>query len=397
MPKALDDVKVLDFSRMYAGPFCTMILKELGAEVIKVEIPGGGDGVRTLPPLTDGGESPIFVNLNRGKKSITLNLDSQRGQEISKELVKWADVVVENFTPGVMDRLGLGYEELKQVNPGLIYASMSGFGHTGPRRLQPAYDTIAQAMGGFMSVTGFPDNPPTKAGPGLADLVSPLYATVSILTALHHREKGGKGQHIDISMQDCIWAITAVQFGAIYFLTGKVPPRVGNGQLEATPFNVYPAKDGYVVIPIVTVGQWQSFLQIIGREDLLDVEEYATQVKRINHWEEVDTLAAEWAKTKSVKEIVDTFNDAHLPCSPVPTFDEVANDPQLLSREMVIEVEQLLSGNLKVPGSVFKLSETPGDAKYSAPFLGEHNYEVFGDLLGYSEPEINKLAGDGII
>ena len=397
MPRALDDVKVLDFSRMYAGPFCTMVLRELGAEVIKVEIPGGGDGVRNIPPITQGGESYIFVNLNRGKKSITLNLDTQRGQEISKELVKKVEVVVENFTPGVMDRLGLGYEELKKVNPGLIYASLSGFGHTGPRRLQPAYDTVAQAMGGFMSVTGFPDNPPTKAGPGLADFVSPLYTTISILAALRHREKGGKGQHIDISMQDCIWAITAVQFAAIYFHTGEVPPRVGNRQLEATPFGTFPARDGYVVIAVVTVGQWENFLRVIGREDLIGVEEYATQVERLKRWQEVDAMIEEWTKKRSVKEIVETLNNAHLPCSPVPTFDEVANDPQLLSREMVIEVEQLLSGNLKVPGSVFKLSETPGEAKYSAPFLGEHNYEIFRDLLGYGEAEINKLAQEGII
>jgi len=397
MPKALDDVKVLDFSRMYAGPFCTMVLKELGAEVIKVEIPGGGDGVRNIPPITQGGESYIFVNINRGKKSITLNLNTQRGQEIARELVKKVDVVVENFTPGVMDRLGLGYEELKKVNPGLIYASLSGFGHTGPRRLQPAYDTVAQAMGGFMSVTGFPDNPPTKAGPGLADFVSPLYTTISILAALHYREQGGKGQHIDISMQDSMWAITAVQFAAIYFHTGEVPPRVGNRQLEATPFGTFPARDGYVVIAVVTVGQWENFLRVIGREDLIGVEEYATQVERLKRWQEVDAMIEEWTKTRSVKEIVETLNNAHLPCSPVPTFDEVANDPQLLSREMVIEVEQLLSGNLKVPGSVFKLSETPGEAKYSAPFLGEHNYEIFRDLLGYGEAEINKLAQEGII
>lgn len=397
MPRALENLKVLDFSRMFAGPFCTMILRELGAEIIKIEIPGGGDGVRTLPPLTHAGEAHIFVNLNRGKKSITLNLDTQKGQEISKELVKKVDVVVENFTPGVMDRLGLGYEELKEINPTLIYASLSGFGHTGPRRLQTAFDTIAQAMGGFMSVTGFPDNPPTKAGPGLADFTSALYATISILAALHYREQEGKGQHIDISMQDCMWAITAVQSAAIYFQTGEVPPRMGNRQYEVTPFGVYPARDGHLVIAIVTVGQWQNFLRVIGREDLLEVEKYATQVERIKYRQEIDTIVETWTKKRSVKEIVATLNSAHLPCSPVPTFDEVANDPQLLSREMVIEVEQLLSGNLKVPGSVFKLSETPGEAKYSAPFLGEHNYEIFSDLLGYGEAEISKFAKDGIV
>jgi len=397
MAKALDNVKVLDFSRMYAGPFCTMILRDLGAEVIKIEIPDGGDGVRTMPPLTHGGESYIFINLNRGKQGITLNLDSEKGREITQELVRKVDVVVENFTPGVMDRLGLGYKELEKINPGLIYASLSGFGHTGPRHSQPAFDTVAQAMGGFMSITGFPDGPPTKAGPAVADLLSGVYGTVSILAALHHRERTGEGQHIDISMQDCMWAITAIQFAPQYFLTGEVPQRLGNRQIELTPFNVYPAKDGSVVVAIVTVGQWQNLLRVIGREDLLGVEKYATQVERMKRWQEADALVEEWTKVRSVREIINTLNKADLPCSPVPAFDEVANDAQLLSREMVIEVEQLLSGNLKVPGSVFKLSKTPGDVRYPAPFLGEHNYEIYCNLLGYSEQEINKLAEDGII
>jgi len=397
MPKALDDIKILDFSRMYAGPFCTMMLKDLGAEVIKIEIPGGGDGVRDLPPMTEGGEAYIFVNLNRGKKSITLNLNTQRGQEVAREMVKKVDVVVENFTPGVMARMGLGYEELKQLNPGIVYASLSGFGHTGPYSSRPAFDILAQAMGGLMSVTGFADGPPTKTGPALADLISAHYLTISILTALHYRDRSGTGQHIDISMQDCIWAMTAIQFAPHYFLTGEAPPRLGNGQLEATPFNVYPAKDGHVVIAIVTVGHWQDFLRVIGREDLLEVAEYATQSERINHRQEMDALVEEWTRTRSVSEIVAMLNDARLPCSPMPTFDEVANDPQLLSREMVIEVEQLLSGTLKVPGSVFKLSETPGDVKFAAPFLGEHNYEVYPDLMGYDEQKISQLAKDGII
>ena len=397
MSKALDDVTVLDFSRMYAGPFCTMMLKDLGAEIIKVEIPGSGDGVRNLPPMTEGGEAYIFVNLNRGKKSITLNLYTEQGREIAREMVKKVDVLVENFTPDVMGRLGLGYEGLRQINPGLIYGSLSGFGHTGPYRSRPAFDTVAQAMGGLMSTTGFADGPPIKTGPALADFISAHFMTVSILSALHYKDRTGKGQHIDISMQDCIWATTAIQFAPHYFLTGEAPQRLGNGQIEVTPFNVYPARDGNVVIAIVTVGHWQDFLRVIGREDLLEVEKYATQVDRINHRQEIDALVEEWTRTRTVKEILDSLNQAHLPCSPVPTFDQVANDPQLISRDMIIDVEQLISGNLKVPGSVFKLSETPGDVKYPAPFLGEHSYQVFSELLGYSEHQIKELADNGII
>ena len=397
MPKALGDITVLDFTRMYSGPFCTMILKELGAEVIKVEIPEGGDGVRDLPPITEGGESYIFVNINRGKKSITLDLSTPRGQEIARELAKKADVLVENFTPGVMEKLGLGYEAMKKVNPSLIYASLSGFGQTGPYRSNPAFDTIAQAMGGLISVTGFPESPPLKTGPAMADYTSALYTTISILASLHYRDGGSRGQHIDISMQDCMWALTAPQFSAFYFLTGEVPQRIGNRQMEGTPFGIYPTRDGHVVICVVTVGQWHKFLRVIGREDLLEVEKYATQAVRVNYWQEIDAIVEEWTKKRDVKEIVRLLSEADLPSSPVLTFDEVANDPQLRSREMVVEVEQLLSGKLQVPGSLFKLSETPGESRYSAPFLGEHNYEVYGEFLGYSDVEISQLAEDGII
>ncbi len=397
MPKALEKIKVLDLTRMYAGPFCTMLLKDLGAEVIKVEIPGGGDAVRTIPTLTEAGESYPFIMLNRGKKSVTLDMNSVKGREIVKELVKKVDVLVENFTPRVMERAGLSYEELSEVNPGLIYASLSGFGHTGPRRDFPAFDLIAQASGGFMSVTGFPDGPPIHAGTALADFTGGLYTTIGILAALQYRTETGEGQFIDISMQDSVWAITAPGNAGFYFLTGESPARFGNGYLEAVPFGVYPSKNGYIAIAIVTIGQWHGLLRVMEREDLSGVEKYATQIERTNYREEVDALVEEWTKTKTIAEIVNLFKEAHLPCSPIPSFAEVANDPQLLSRGMITEVEQLISGKTKVTGSVFKFSRTPGDVKFPAPILGEHNYEVYSDMLGYSEEEIGKLVDGGVI
>ncbi|MBE0415997.1 MAG: CoA transferase [Dehalococcoidia bacterium] len=396
MAKALDGIKVLDFTRALAGPFCTLQLAELGAEVIKIEIPEGGDLMRGSPQ-TVGDENYMFIVANRGKKSITLNLSSERGREICKELVKKVDVLVENFSPGVMDRLGLGYEELKKVNPGLIYASSSGFGHTGPRSSQTAYDMIIQAMSGYMSVNGYPDSPPTKGGGAIGDTIPALYNTISILAALHYRARTGEGQHIDISMQDCMWAILGPTEVSCYFRTGEDPPRMGNRERDVGPYGAYTAKDGYVVIAVVTVGQWQNFLRIIGREDLIGVEKYATQAERSKHMDEVDALVEEWTRERTMKEIVNTLNDAHLPCSPIPTFAEAANDPQILSRGMVTEVEQVISGRLKVPGSPFKLSKTPGDPTAPAPFLGQHNYEVYSNVLGYSEQEISKLADDGII
>ncbi len=397
MAGALQGITVIDLTRMYAGPYCTLVLKELGAEVIKVEIASGGDAVRTLPPQTEGGEGYIFVVLNRGKKSVTLNLASEKGREICRELVNKADVLVENFSCGVLDRMGLSYEAMSKINPGLIYASISGFGHTGPRRLMPAYDIVAQAMSGFMSVTGFPDRPPTRAGPAIADFSGGLYAAISIMAALLYRKETGKGQQIDISMQDTMWAMTAIQSLPNYIMTGEAPSRMGNGLAEAVPFNVYPARDGHVAIAIITVGQWQQLLKAIGREDLLEVEKFATQSARTRCRAEVDALLSEWTGPRTVDEIMTTLGAHHLPCCPILTIDQAANDPQILERQMVVEVEQVLSGKLKVPGSVFKLSETPGESNKAAPFLGQHNHEVYSGLLGLDEAEINRLAEKGVI
>jgi len=397
MAKALEGIRVLDFSRMYAGPFCTMHLAELGAEVIKVELPGGGDAVRTVPPRTAGLESYIFVILNRGKRGITLDLGSEVGQSICRELVSKCDVLVENFTPGVMDGFGLSYERLKADNPGLIYASVSGFGHTGPYHSQVAYDTIIQSMGGLISVTGHPDSPPTKVGPAIADFLGGTYAVIAILAALKYRSRTNKGQFVDISMQDCVWLITAIQFLPHYLLTGQEPEKLGNRQIELTPFNIYPAKDGYVVIATLTVDQWQRFLRVIGREELRDVPQYATQFDRVKHVNEIDAIVEEWTRERTVAEIISQLRAADLPCAPVPTFGEVAKDPQLASRSMQVKVEQLVSGKLTVPGSVFKLSETPGEPTQPAPFLGQNNYEVYSELLGYDPGRIEKLQSEGII
>jgi CoA:oxalate CoA-transferase len=395
--KALEGVRILDFSRNYGGPLCTRILAELGADVIKLEIPQGGDGLRNLSPQTEGLESYPFVIVNRGKRSITLNLNSEKGRRICNHLVNKCDILVENFTPGVMEHLGLGYEQLKKENPGLIYASISGFGHTGPYRSRVAYDTIIQAMGGMISVNGHPGSPPAKVGVGIADFLGGLFPAIAILAALQYRVKTNKGQFIDISMQDCIWAITAIQFLGHYVTTGQEPPKLGNSQIEVTPFSIYPAKDGYVVIAIVTVGQWDRFLRIIGREDLKGVPEYATQLTRIKHADKIDAMVAEWTRERTIDDIMGQLGAEDLPCAPVLTFSQVANDPQLASRNMNVDVEQTISGKVRVPGSVFKMSETPGDPTQPAPFLGQHNTEVYSELLGYDQETIGKLQIEGVI
>ena len=397
MAKALEGIRILDFTRMYGGPLGTMILAELGADVIKVEVPGGGDAIRTTAPLTEGQESYRFVALNRGKRDITLNLNSEEGQRICRELVAKCDVLVENFTPGVMEGYGLGYEELKRYNPRLIYVSISGFGCTGPYRSRVAFDTIIQAMGGLISVNGFPDSPPTKVGPAIADFLGGIFSIIAILAALQYRSRTKQGQFVDMSMQDCIWYITAIQFLPLYILTGKEPPRLGNRQIEVTPFSIYKAKDGYIVIGVVTVAQWNRLLEVIGREDLNDVPEYAGQATRIEHAEQIEAIVEAWTKERKVDEMLKILGAADLACSPVPTFGQVANDPQLASRNMVVDVEQIISGRLKVPGSVFKMAKTPGDATQPAPFLGQHNAEVYSELLGYDQKTIDRLQHEGVI
>ena len=396
MAKALDGIRVLDLTRMYGGPFCTMLLGELGAEVIKVEIPQAGDGVRNLAPQTEGQESYPFVILNRGKLGITLNLDSEEGRNICRELARKSAVFIENFTPGVIEKLGLSYEQLQQDNPGLVYASISGFGQTGPSSSLVAFDTIIQAMGGLISVNGQPDSPPTKVAIAIADFLGGIYAAIAILAALQHRSSTGRGQRIDISMQDCVWAITAIQYLPLLIMTGQTP-RLGNRMIEVTPFNIYPAKDGYIVIAIVTVGQWERLLEVIEREDLKEVPQYRSQVDRVNHMDVIDTMVQEWTRERTVDEMMAQLRAVDLPCSPVPAFSQVANDPQLASRDMQVEVDQLISGKLRVPGSVFKMTDTPGDATQQAPFVGQHNADVYSRLLGYDSETIDRLQSEGVI
>lgn len=396
MAKALEGIKVLDFTRALAGPYCTYILRDMGAEVIKVEMPGEGDPVRGLPPLTAQGDSPHFITRNRGKKSITLNLASAKGKQMVKDLAQKVDILVENFSPGVMDRLGLGYEELSKVNPKLVYASISGFGHTGPRTSEAALDIVAQAMGGLMSITGYPDGPPTKVGTMIGDVLGGLYTTIAILGALRYSLVTGEGQMIDTSMQDSVFAVASVEFPSSYFLDNQVPRRSGNAHPVHAPFGTFPAKDGTVVI-CVQPAQWETFLKTIGRDDLIGNPGYADLAGRAKHRDEIIAFTEEWTKARTMDEVLTTLRNAHVPCSPVPSIDQVAHDPQLLTRNMIIEVDQPLSGKVKVTGSVFKMSKSPCGLTAPAPALGEHNREIYSRLLGYSEAEIKKLAAEGII
>jgi CoA:oxalate CoA-transferase len=396
MAKALEDVRVLDFTQYLSGPHCTSVLSELGAEIIKVEMPGKGEPERQAMPKTRRGESYQFFSYNRGKKSITLNLKDPKGIEIARKLAAKVDILVENFAPGVMERLGLGYEEARRINPRIIYASISGFGQTGPRRNDVSYDVVAQAMGGLMSVTGYPGGEPLKAGISLGDYMGGYNGVIAILGALYYRTVTGEGQAIDISMQDGIWAMVFPD-RADYFDAHVTPKRFGNKLSSSAPFGAYNAKDGYVVICTITDPQWHKVLQAMGREDLIGEQRYATRENRTKNMEEVDSLVQTWCKGKTVEEVFAILKKFGVPCSPLPSFDQVANDPHLLSREMIVEVEQPVSGRVKLSGSVYKMSKTPGNRKMRVPEVGEHNQEIYGELLGINAQELKDLKEDSVI
>jgi CoA:oxalate CoA-transferase len=396
MASVLEGIKVLDLTQVYSGPFCTLLLKDLGAEIIKIERPGAGDLIRNDVPHTEGMEGGAFIILNRGKKSITLNLRTGKGLKICKELVKKVDVLVENFSPGTMDKLGLGSKELCRLNPALIYASISAYGQTGPLRDYPGFDPVAQAMGGMTSVTGFPDNP-TRCGVSIADYSSGFFTAFSIVAALLHRMKTGEGQVIDISMQESIWLLTSIEFAPYYFLNGVNPPRLGNRHSAMIPCNLYPAKDGRVFIMAGVLDQLRRLYTAIGRQELLNTPLCANQNERYKYRDEIDEVIIAFTKTRTTDEIMKLFKQADVPCSKLPTFEEVCHDPQLLSRNAIIEVEQAISGKVKVPGSLFKLSRTPGKIDYPAPYLGQDNQEVLSEMLGYTEEEITRLADEGVL
>lgn len=397
MVGALAGLVVLDFTRVIAGPICTLYLAELGAEVIKVEMRGTGDSVRQIPPFTEGGEGHIYTVVNRGKKSITLDPRTEEGRRLALELIAKADVVIENFAPGVMKQMGLDYAAAVEAKPDIIYASISGFGQTGPYSSRVSFDITAQAMGGLMSLTGFPENPPTKCGPSIGDQAGGLYCTIGILAALQHRNATGRGQSLDISLQDCIFMISGIEFFPIYLDNKVLPRRMGNEHEMLSPWDLFKTKDGYVVIGCVNNGHWLKLAKVIGREDMVPSMEHTTLVYRLQKRDEIHKVVAEWASGFTTAEVEEILNKAGLASSPVLDMAQLMDDPHINSREMIVEVDQTISGKTKVLGSVFKMSETPGNPYSPTAFLGEHNAEIYGKLLGYSDEKIEELMDRNVI
>lgn len=397
MSGPLEDIRILDLSWVLAGPFCTMNLSDLGAEVIKLERPNVGDLARGNAPFIDG-ESSYFMSINRGKKSITIDLQTEKGKEIFLKLIGKVDVIVENFVPGTMKRLGLDYDTVKEYNPRIIYASLSGFGQSGPHAQNRALDVIIQAAGGLMSITGETDGPPVKPGASIGDLTAGLFTGIGILSALHERERSGKGQYIDISMLDCQLSILENAF-ARYFATGEIPKRLGTRHAVFTPFQAFETKDGYIVIAMVggARNQWPLFCAIIGHLELMDDERYQTGASRTEYYDELAPILNEVLKTKTTNEWIKELSEVGIPCGPINNIADVAADPQVAYRNMIIDVPHAKLGKVKMINTPVKLSRTPGGVEASAPELGQNTGEILQNLLGLTNDEINGLSESGII
>ncbi len=393
--EALLGIKVLDLSRVLAGPYCTMLLADMGVEVIKLEIPGRGDDSREFPPFKDG-ESLYYVNLNRGKRSITLDLKHPEGRRIFLELVKRCDVVVENFRPGTMERLGLGYEALRDANPRLIYASISGFGQAGPYRSRPGYDIIGQAMGGLMSITGWPDSPPTRAGTAIGDVLSALFCCIGILAALQVRERTGRGQAVDISLMDSVFA-SLENIPQKVFVQGEIPTRIGNRYEFVYPYDSFRASDGWVILGIANDAIWKRFVDASGLSHLEGDGRFSTNPRRVENHEALKPLIQKWVSKRKVGEVVSCLTERGVPACPVCNLKEVADDPHTMARKMIVEVDQPGLGIVRLLGCPVKMSETNPAPRGPAPALGSDSASVLMDLLGLSEREIERLERDGVI
>lgn len=395
MGGVLQGIRVLDLTRVLAGPFCTLQLADMGAEVIKIERPQFGDDTHFFGPFKNGA-SGYFIMLNRGKKGITLDFKKPQAVEIFKEMVKQADVVVENFKPGVMDKLGIGYEELKKINPRIIYAAISGFGQYGPYWERPGYDILAQAMGGLMSITGFPDNPPTRVGSSVGDLSAGMYGALAIMMALFSREKTGKGQLVDVALMDSIFSFCETNV-VRYTVGGIIPGRVGSRHPLSAPFDIYQAKDGYVVIAVANESLMAKLFKLMGKAELHQDPRFETDAKRSEHDQELKVVIEAWLADYTVEQAVAAMLAQGVPSSPVFTIPQVCNDPHLAAREMLVEIEHPVAGKVLIPGNPMKLSETPAAVSGTAPTLGQHNREVLASLLGYDADRVTKLERSGII
>jgi formyl-CoA transferase len=392
----LEGVTVLDLSQIYNGPYATFMLAQAGADIIKVE-PLGGENLRRRGVV--GGAALPFAMLNGNKRTVTLNLKAPRGREILIDLAKRADILVENFAPGVMERLNLGYDFLKTLNPRLIYGQSSGYGRSGPNMNYPAMDLTVQAMSGIMSITGFPDRPPVKAGPALCDFFAGVHLYGAIVTALYEREKTGVGRLVEVAMQDAVYASLSSSLGLLAGSGAAAMQRTGNrhGGLAESPYNVYPTKDGYIAIICVGENHWKSLVKVMGRPELLTDPRFADLKTRVANMDTVDEIVSAFTKTFDKQPLFDLLMANHVPCAPVRELAEVVNDAHMHARGSLQYLDHPDLGRIVVQQSPLRFDGTPMRALKPSAKLGQHNAEIYGDMLGISESERADLKKEGVI
>lgn len=410
MKKVLEGIRVLDLTQYLAGPQATLLLAGLGAEVIRIDNPAARDPVAESPPFagpegvsmqrrTDQDIGIFYLKRARNKKAITLNLKSQRGKDLFYELIGKTDILVENFSVGVTERLGIDYGSLSKLNRSLIYCSVTGYGSTGPDAKLKGYDAVAQAASGLMNLTGFSNNPPVKAGSALGDSIGGVFGFGGIMAALYHRERSGQGQHVDISMVDCLFSLVFDEPLDCYDQLG-LPSRMGNRIMRLSPFNSYPTQDGWIIIATGTTAQWHSLLRAMGQEDLIGEDRYGEMSDRLLHNDEVDALITEWTEKHKTAEAVDHLREADVVCGPVRTIEDIKASPQMQARGMLPPLPHPLIGDLPglhAHGFPIHFSETPGGYDHPAPLRGQHNEEIYCGLLGLTAEELADLESESVI
>ena len=407
MPRPLAHIRVLDLSRVLAGPWASQNLADLGAEVIKVERPGAGDDTRSWgPPWVkdrdgkDTRDSSYYLSCNRGKKSITMDISKPEGQRIVRELAAKCDVLVENYKVGTLARYGLGYEQLRAINPRLIYCSITGFGQSGPYAPRPGYDFVFQGMGGLMSITGerdeLPGGGPMKVGIAITDILTGMYASLAITAAIAHCERGGSGQYIDMALLDCMVAFNANQISG-YLVSGNIPKRYGNAHPNVVPYQVFPCKDGHIILAVGNDSQFASFCNVAGRPELAEDERFRLMTGRIVNRDALIPLIAEIMKQRGMHEWIEVLEGANVPCGPINNMQQVFEDPQVQHRGLKVEIPTSAGVPCPTVASPMRFSETPVEYTVPPPTLGQHTQEILQDLLGMDRQAVDALAAKGIV
>ena len=392
----LSGTNVLDLTRVLSGPYCTMMLADMGARVIKVEQPGRGDDTRGWGPPFEKGESSYFMSVNRNKESLTLNLKHPEGRTLLNNLLDETDVLVENFRPGTLARMQLGYPDLAARWPRLIYCSVSGFGHTGPRRTQPGYDAVLQAEGGLMSITGDRDGPAYRLGVAIADITSGMFAAYGVAMALLARHRTGRGQFVDVGMLDSVAALLTYQAG-IYFATNQAPIRLGNRHPTIVPYETLETGDGELVVAVGNDQLWHSFCQLLGADDLATDVRFATNKDRVERREALRPILVEYLKSRPATDWIELLTAGGIPCGAVRDLEAVFSDPQIIERAMVVALDHPIAGAIRTLGVPVKLDDTPGNVRTPPPTLGQHTETILGDDLGLTATAIVQLREKGVV